>query len=316
MAEKQFQKPTDVPDEEIQRMLEEKIASFDSHRVESLARLDVLRTAKGAQLEREKKRLARKLGDEHPRVVRIDARLATNARLARDLNAELQKATVESPASTPDTYVLHGFVRDEMGRGVPDLTVALYDPTDGSWLRAFGHACTDKKGYFRFTTKGKPEAEKAQVKVEQARQAPTGLRQPEARWHAELRVLDKKRTVVHVSGDPVYPQLGKVEYREIVLDISEVPCQPPREEEEGPPPEERVPAPGKPSRPRRRRELGKLPVERVNGIGPVYAKRLNGAGIVTVKDFQEADNRLLEKTLGRNISVVKRLKRNARRVTG
>jgi hypothetical protein len=104
----------------------------------------------------------------------------------------------------PTGYALHGFVRRPDLTGVPQLTVALYDE-NGHWIHELGYGCTEEDGYFHMRYQGDPIAPGA----------------------AHICVLDRKQTTLYTDKVPLYPQLGQVDYREIVLSVETSLCAPP-----------------------------------------------------------------------------------------
>ena len=199
----------DVSPEEAARTLENQIAGLDPQRAEALEGLKKLRAVRGAGYVRERERLALKYGADDPRVAALGDKARFNAGLSRDLDFEIDRAKTEAPVADEKSYVLHGFVRDRKGAGVPRLTVALYDDK-GNLLRVFGQACTDERGYFILRAGGTSREPKER----------------ETAVIARLYVLDANGATVHVEKEPVQPQLGEVDFRIIILGEQAAPCGP------------------------------------------------------------------------------------------
>jgi hypothetical protein len=198
-------KAKDVSFDEVTRELDRGIAGADTLRADRLDGLTAMRVVKEKRLRREQARLAAKLGATHPRVTEIDERLALNSMMIRDLKLESGRAHTEAPQVDQNTWLLHGFVRDKTLTGVPNVTVALFDPNGGR-INGLGHGCTDANGYFRVTSKNVNNAGQAFV-----------------------RVLSKDGAILFADKNALQPQAGSIDYREIILSGEELGCVPPPE---------------------------------------------------------------------------------------
>jgi hypothetical protein len=205
--------------DEVSRELDKGIAGADKLRADELERLAVARRAKDAGLKREQARLGKKLGAAHPRVAEIAGRLMMNAGILRDLNLEAVRARTEIPQVDEKSWAVHGYVRDKDLKGVPNLTVALYDDR-GQLIQEAGYACTEKNGYFKLLhSRTKPGV----MDVGKEGEAPkTG---PGERVY--VHVINAQGTHLHVDKQPLTPEPGRVDYREIILGDDEAVCRPP-----------------------------------------------------------------------------------------
>jgi hypothetical protein len=232
----------DVSPDEAARVLEEQIAGLDPQRAEALEGLKKLRAVRGAGHARERERLALKYGADDLRLAALGDKERFNAGLSRDLEFEIDRAKTEAPVADEKNYVLHGFVRDRKGAGVPRLTVALYDEK-GNLLRGFGQACTDERGYFILRAGGTSWEPKERDTAVIAIGADAATSQE--RLSARLYVLDPNGATLHVEKEPVQPQLGEADFRIIILGEQAAPC--------GQAPETQpTEAPRKPDEPRER----------------------------------------------------------------
>ncbi len=190
-------------------------ARVDALRAGGLKGLDRAAGARQGSLQREHRRLARRLGEDHPRVLAVAARIEGALALRRELAIEVVRAETPSPQPGPQEWALHGYVRWADGSPARDLTVSLVDGR-GQWLRELGYACTDARGYFKLV-----------ARVEHAADGSAAI------LTAFVRVTNDARHELHRGQEalPVLP--GVVEYREIVLDGSSRACSTP-EEEPGP----------------------------------------------------------------------------------
>lgn len=118
----------------------------------------------GTLLQQEKYRLSRKLGEDHPRVKKLEVGIKQNTKLARGLKVQLEVSKIQVPEVPDGGALVHGRVTDENGRGIAGLTLAgetaqkrrssILSPTE-----------TDGSGYFAFPidTEVLTRLQKAQV---------------------------------------------------------------------------------------------------------------------------------------------------------
>jgi hypothetical protein len=189
------------------------LASTDRARAEALEGLQQLRAAKANHLERERVRLVNRLGAEHPRVLELNAIIASNQQLTRALTLEIDRAKTEAPVVDKQGWALHGFVRNEDLEGQPGLTLALFDRS-GRWVEVLGHTCTDSRGYFQLRYQGSTESFTDAIAAN-------------VRSEIFIHVSDQEQKVLYYDERPVTVKLGQVEYREIILKVADAPCMPP-----------------------------------------------------------------------------------------
>jgi beta-lactam-binding protein with PASTA domain len=207
--------PEDVTPEETARALANGVARLDLDRASAYAGLATLRTAKDSALVREEKMLARKYGDQHPRVAAVGERRAANAIFQRDLAVAHTLAATPPPPADAEAYTFHGHVRDRERKPQPQLTVALYN-ANGEWIAELGHGCTDENGYFILGGGRVQSADNSQ-------------------GAATIRVYDMEQKLVHTEAEQLQIAAGKIDYREIIL-CEEGTCQPPPGAPDQPPP--------------------------------------------------------------------------------
>ncbi|HKG79940.1 MAG TPA: carboxypeptidase-like regulatory domain-containing protein [Pyrinomonadaceae bacterium] len=188
--------------------IESGIETADAERAKALGHLQVVRNAKAGSLKREHERLAAKYGAQHPRVLELDARVKLNDGLLSNLGTEIVRAKTEIPRVDETGWVLHGFVRDLNGKGLPQLTVAPYDRPDrtGNWARELGYDCTNDLGYFKIAVKNLKEGNRGSV---------------------FLRVLNKQGATLFCDPQVNTPRPGGLDYREIRITGDVVECAPP-----------------------------------------------------------------------------------------
>jgi hypothetical protein len=179
---------------QISQALQNNLPEVDRMRATALDDLQLLRTARAAGLRSEHERLSTKLGADHPRVAELESMRADNEQFINVLAVESERARVEVPEANAQTWVLHGFVRDQQLRGVASVTLALYDAS-GNWVQQLGYAGASANGYFRL----------------------------EARSLANLKpplfvhVLSNQAAHVHTDNVPLTPEVGSVLYHEVVI---------------------------------------------------------------------------------------------------
>ncbi|MGH8583539.1 MAG: hypothetical protein ACREWG_12300 [Gammaproteobacteria bacterium] len=217
-----------VPFTSITQALEQAIDGADPARAAGLQGLHRVRAAKTKGMEREQARLSQKFGARDPRVLALNQRIELNRGFVRDLAIEVDHAGTESPIADENTWIVHGFVRDKALAGLPNLTVAIYD-TKGTWIQAVGFACTDERGYFKLsfsrakgaegTSSFTPAASTVSATITAATRGPEFF----------IYVLDKTGAHLCVDKRPLTPELGNVDYREIILGNGAGTCRPPED---------------------------------------------------------------------------------------
>src|SRR5215207_7370198 len=113
--------------DELSRALDTHLPRLDLAQADALDDLQLLRETRADGLQREHERLSLKLGEDHPRVAELAARLADNKEFVRGLALATARARVETPPVDEQTWVVYGFIRDQELEGVANVTVALYD---------------------------------------------------------------------------------------------------------------------------------------------------------------------------------------------
>jgi len=195
-------------------------ASFDQMenlRREGLERVKLINAVKNKALEKEKKRLSAKLGADHPRVKRVAARLKYNQGLSKDLDVEIETAKITVPSVDKNGWMLHGRILGKDKKGVPGLTVGLYDE-NGNWIKELGFGCTDNRGYFSIIYPRKDEA-------------PGDISESLKLF---IYVSNKDQKILLKDSEPFYLRVEQIDYREIYLTDEEI-CPPPGSGQGGPP---------------------------------------------------------------------------------
>ncbi|HWP54373.1 MAG TPA: hypothetical protein VN476_09540 [Pyrinomonadaceae bacterium] len=179
---------------QVATVLQSNLPGLDILRAVTFDNLQFLRTARATGLQSEQERLANRLGDDDPRVINLAARRAENELFISGLAAESERARVVPPDVNKDAWVLHGFIRDQQLRGVPKVTVALYD-SSGNWIQQLGFAGTSANGYFRLDVHNL-----------------ANLKPP-----LFVHVLSGQATLLHADDEPLTPELATVLFHEVIV---------------------------------------------------------------------------------------------------
>lgn len=279
--------PVDIPADQVSKTVDEQLASLDPQRADAFDGLQTARAARGAGYAREQKRLARKYGADHARVAALANKIRFNDGLRRDVEFEAARARTESPVVDKTGYVFHGFVRDRAGQGVPRLTIALYDE-NGNWIRELDYGCTDEHGYFRMQYHRRGQTDSATDQNSTFIRSTAGSVKraaADAKLVARIYVLDSKKATLQIEKEPLYPQLGQVDFRIIILGAEAAPCTPP-------PPRAKADEPAPPP------STTSTPLENIRGIGPAKARKLRAAGIKDVETLLKTDTAKLVEIAG------------------
>ncbi len=205
-------------DEEILMKVDDTFAGLDLQRADGLEDLKTLQKVKEGAGQREKDRLTRKYGADHPRVIKVADRLDYNQGLQKELVLEIERTKIILPEFDVNTWIVHGGVVDSEGTPLSGLTVSLYDE-DGEWIRALGFACTDERGYF---------AIRNNVKSLESVEVPDMPK-------LILTVTDGDGKILHQETEPLYLKPGQIDYRLMVIKDKGDICPPPCPDDGGEP---------------------------------------------------------------------------------
>ena len=190
------------------------VNQFDKLREEGLEELKIYHLVKRENLKRGREHLLKKLGLEHPDIVKLDTKLRYNLGMEKDLNVLITEARTEVEPVDADTWKVHGKVVDQDDKGIKGLTIGLYDDK-GKWQRDLGHGCSDDKGYFHISVKVKEKEEELLITP------------------FYLYVLDQNKNILFKDTEQLFIVSGQIDYRAIrIVDEGEV-CIPPEPEDEG-----------------------------------------------------------------------------------
>ena len=131
------------PTEEIVTVLRQ----LTDGRAAGLSGLHDVQVASQVLMQREAKRLARKLGGQHPRVQKLLVQRAEILKTLPDLVDEAEVAAIRVPEPTAAEMFVQGRIFDEYGRSVDGLNVYLADQ-NGQRITSLGSVVTDATGYY------------------------------------------------------------------------------------------------------------------------------------------------------------------------
>ena len=197
-----------IPLSDIERGIEAGVSGADPLRIAGLENLNRVRRTKAKSQQRQYARLSRRLGADHPRVLALSKKMEANQTLIRNLDLERDRAQTDIPTRDSQAWILYGFVRDRTLKGLPNLTVALYDK-EKKWIESLGFACTNLKGSFQLVATPSPDILKS--------------------MQVFIHVLDQQRKPLYMGQQALTPALGQVDYCEITISGESIVCPPPEE---------------------------------------------------------------------------------------
>lgn len=116
-------------------------------RIDGLREIGDVRAITHTFLQHEARRIARKLGERHPRSQKLDAQMKANLQIINTLSVEHELYQVEVPDVAEDAALVHGRVVDENGRGISGLVVYLVDER-GTPIGGVEGSTTGPTGYY------------------------------------------------------------------------------------------------------------------------------------------------------------------------
>lgn len=185
--------------DEMAKAISEQISGADKYREEQLKTLLKIKEVKAKNSEAEKLRLTDKLGEKHERVKTLEAKIDYTKNVIRNLKLEIKKEEIPSPETDLGAWIAHGVVVDKDIKGVGGLKVGIYEKKRPD--RALITARTDEKGHFTI------RCEKEKFK-----------RILKEKAELYLKVMDRKRKVLHTTKYTVPFEPGRDEYFEIHLE--------------------------------------------------------------------------------------------------
>ncbi|MEO8148077.1 MAG: hypothetical protein ABI723_10590 [Bacteroidia bacterium] len=189
-----------IDDNEILKNIAGSITQLDEQRLLELNNLKQLQEIKNEMFKLERNRLANKYGEDHPRVLKADSRLAYNQEMFPGLDKEIERANIKPDTLPVNSWRVHGKVKvyDEKFNPVKDVTVFLSDDKK-TWFEALGNTCTDDSGYYSLTINEK--------------QDDIIIKEP-----LFLNVSDKNQKLLYHDTEPLFFSVGLIDYKDIYLD--------------------------------------------------------------------------------------------------
>lgn len=182
-------------------------------RKQGLQEILTVQALKKRQLAQEKQRLSVKLGEDHPRVRQIAARLDRSERVEKGLVVLIDESGVRAPAAGETDWQVEGRVLDAKGKGVPGVTVSLFDKRR-RWVRPLGYSCSDEFGFYAIKYTPKKGAEESELEAQEL----------------IVTVSGQDYKVLCQHPDPVTIRAGQTEVRNVTLSGQASICTPPQPE--------------------------------------------------------------------------------------
>jgi len=202
-------KTKDISIDDVVKILGSSFETFDETRQEGLKTSAEIQDVRNKSRLKEKKRLAKKYGEDHPKVKNMESRLSYGKSAEKGLEVEIENNSIKQEPFMPDSWRVNGRVLSIEMKGIANLTLSLFDE-NMQWLRDLGSVCTDDRGFFSLTVTDKTGKlfEKYQGKA------------------VFLTVSKDAKEVIHQEKDPLYLEIGAIEYRQIILGQEQCPSPP------------------------------------------------------------------------------------------
>ncbi|MGE5805657.1 MAG: carboxypeptidase-like regulatory domain-containing protein, partial [Ignavibacteria bacterium] len=198
-----------ISDEDILKKITDAFDSLDEERIVGLKMAKKMNQIKNSTLEKERDRLTKKYGADHPRVKKANEHLVYNQGFLRELDVEIERSDIKVQSFSPDSWHVHGRVLDIDRKGIENLTVSLTDEKK-RWVEEIGYSGTDSKGYFSITYT---------IKTQET----TKISETQKLFLAVL----KKGRQIYISSEPLFISIGHIDYREITITENEHEVTPP-----------------------------------------------------------------------------------------
>jgi hypothetical protein len=189
---------TEPPLAEFQSIIDDLAGHVRGESLGLADRLAALGSARASRAEAARTRLARSLGEDHPRVLELRRREDLLLGLAQRLE-DVKRKVDDAPDLRPIEWMAHGRVTLDTGESLPGMTVKVFDK-DRKLDDLLGDTVTDTAGEFRAVYHARDFAE-------------TGEEMPEL----YVAVFDRRGKRVFSSDRPVRPAVGRSDFFEIIL---------------------------------------------------------------------------------------------------
>lgn len=141
--------------EQLSAGFERGILALDDLRLMQLGDALRLQGALNQVQTREFKRLERKYGKDHPRILNAAAKIELGKEHMQAIS--IVHTTMSEPRPDPgDGWAVDGFVRTANGDPVEGVTVAAYDQRE-RWYEELGYGCTKEDGHFMIVVEKLPD---------------------------------------------------------------------------------------------------------------------------------------------------------------
>ena len=196
--------PTDA---DVSANISDSLSKLNDQRSTELNNLRSFEQLRDAMLQVEVKRLSAKYGEDHPRVLEMQARLVYHEQLFQGLDTEIARVNVQTVPLPANAWRVQGRVYDAQNNPAPGITVFLADGNK-QWLRQTGSSCTDDGGNYSLTLDGKT--------IDSLKQQPLFL-----------SASDKNQKLIYTANDTVTPTPGIADFEDIYLFMGDGCVSPP-----------------------------------------------------------------------------------------
>ncbi|HMH22229.1 MAG TPA: hypothetical protein VK563_10645 [Puia sp.] len=196
--------PTDA---DVSANISDSLSRLNDQRSAELNNLKSFQQLRDAMLQVETKRLTAKYGQDHPRVVQLQARLVYHEQLFQGLDTEIARVNIKTTPLPVDAWRIQGRVFDAKNNPMKGITVFLADGNK-EWLRLTGSSCTDDGGNYSLTLDSKT--------IDSTKQQPLFL-----------SASDKDKKLLYTAASSVIPTRGIADFADIHLGGEADACIPP-----------------------------------------------------------------------------------------
>ena len=178
--------------EQVEEVLADSGQMADALRAEGFGMLVTVKRAKLVQSRRERARVAARHGEDSQQVALMDRKMALEHRFLVGSRAERDRIKAPILERDPDTWQIHGYLRDQDGFPRQGYTVGVFADDEGR-QPALVSTTTNNDGYFRLHWKPPTAKLKAQPPGQIAEMP-----------NAEKEQLRRQQAKLPAAGKPVY----------------------------------------------------------------------------------------------------------------
>ncbi len=186
-----------LTDADVSANISDSLSKLNEQRQTELNNVKSFQQVKDTMLKVEVKRLSAKYGEDHPRVLQIQERLAYHEQMFKALDTEIARVNIKTIPLPANAWRIQGKVYDAGNSPMKGITVFLADGNK-QWVRQSGSSCTDDGGNYSLTLDEKLIDSLKEQKL-------------------FLSASDKNKELLYTAKDPVIPTKGIADYADIHL---------------------------------------------------------------------------------------------------